>query len=341
MGGRGRNRREEGGRGREGEVREGWEESAGGGSKGAGGGGKGRVKRREGGGGGRRELKNLSCAGCQYRLMSYTVKQKPRLNPAVKYKPISKLGIFALSLPITCFGLGCWQYQRRKWKLGLLDKIEERAHLPPIDLPHSVEELQSDAMEFCPVRLTGEFIHKMEIQVGFRPSHHPELNPSQANKLGVYILTPFRVKDSDLTVIVNRGWVPLNFRSRHTRSKGNVEGEVTITGLVVNGERKVFFARDNPDPSKRWFWSRKAREEIASYLGVDPVIIDSDIKSTFEGGPIGGQTNLKLRNKHLDYMLTWWLFALTGGVIWYKKFIHGGKLGKEFISVMKHPTFRK
>lgn len=38
----------------------------------------------------------------------------------------------------------------------------------------------------------------------------------------------------------------------------------------------------------------------SSYLYIDAVE-----QTTVPGGPIGGQTQVKLRNEHLQYMITW------------------------------------
>ena len=44
---------------------------------------------------------------------------------------------------------------------------------------------------------------------------------------------------------------------------------------------------------------------MASAVGALPIIVDSDAASSVEGGPIGGQTRVTLRNEHLQYIITW------------------------------------
>lgn len=52
-------------------------------------------------------------------------------------------------------------------------------------------------LEYTPVWLEGEFDHKRESMVGFRPNFQPELTPEgfKANH-GVLIVTPFKMKDT-------------------------------------------------------------------------------------------------------------------------------------------------
>lgn len=44
-------------------------------------------------------------------------------------------GYLLLALPITAFGLGCWQVQRKQWKENLIKTLEERTKLPPVPIP--------------------------------------------------------------------------------------------------------------------------------------------------------------------------------------------------------------
>ena len=43
--------------------------------------------------------------------------------------------LFLALVPIVTFGLGTWQIQRLRWKVGLIELYEERLSTPPITLP--------------------------------------------------------------------------------------------------------------------------------------------------------------------------------------------------------------
>jgi surfeit locus 1 family protein len=42
-------------------------------------------------------------------------------------------------MPIFTFALGTWQLQRLKWKVNLIDELEEKLELPPLSLPSKIK----------------------------------------------------------------------------------------------------------------------------------------------------------------------------------------------------------
>lgn len=46
-------------------------------------------------------------------------------------------------------------------------------------------------------------------------------------------------------------------------------------------------------------------EEMAELANTSYLFIDAVKESTVPGGPIGGQTQINLRNEHLQYIITW------------------------------------
>lgn len=44
---------------------------------------------------------------------------------------------------------------------------------------------------------------------------------------------------------------------------------------------------------------------MAEAVGAAPVFLDANANSSVPDGPVGGQTNVTLRNEHLSYIFTW------------------------------------
>ena len=63
------------------------------------------------------------------------------------------------------------------------------------------------------------------------------------------------------------------------------------------------FVNANEVEKKRWHFLDV--ESMANTVGALPIIVDSDTASSVEGGPVGGQTRIALRNEHLQYIITW------------------------------------
>lgn len=44
---------------------------------------------------------------------------------------------------------------------------------------------------------------------------------------------------------------------------------------------------------------------MAKLVNSKPILIDAVVECSIDGGPIGGQTNISLRNEHVSYIITW------------------------------------
>jgi surfeit locus 1 family protein len=204
---------------------------------------------------------------------------------------------------IICFaillGLGTWQMVRLDWKTDLIAERTARLEAPPIALP--TDDAALSAAMWAPVSVTGRFLHDQEILLAAR---------SQRGNVGVHVLTPM-VREEGPTVLINRGWVPDARRDPATRAAAQVEGPVTVVGLVTPGAGRNAFTPDN-DPATN-FWLSVDYPAMAAVVGraLQPVVIDADATPNEGGFPLGGQTRLDIPNDHLQYAITWYLLALT------------------------------
>lgn len=220
---------------------------------------------------------------------------------------LAVLGLLALAGVVGLSALGLWQVQRLGWKLALIERVESRAHAAPVEVPGPAQWAGIADDEYHRVRLTGRFLHERETLVQAVTEHGG----------GHWVLTPL-VTGRGFTVLVNRGFVPPERRDSATRSAGQVEGEVAVTGLLRLTEPKGAFLRENDPVSGRWY-SRDVAA-IAQAGGLDavaPYFVDADATPNPGGFPLGGLTVLRFSNNHLGYALTWFALATmvaAGGV---------------------------
>ncbi|KAM5146637.1 surfeit locus protein 1 [Mantella aurantiaca] len=230
---------------------------------------------------------------------------------------------FLLLIPVGTFSLGTWQVQRRKWKLKLIEQMESRVNSAPITL--STDPADREKLEYRPVKVRGHFDHSKELYLQPRTLMDPAKEAREAGQIssntksGAHVVTPFYCTDLGITILVNRGFVPKKKINPETRTKGQVEDEVELVGIVRQTEnRKPFVPANDPERNR---WHYRDLEAMAKQTGAEPILIDASFASTVPGGPIGGQTRVTLRNEHMQYIVTWYGLCAVTTFMWIRKFI--------------------
>ncbi|MGY9048585.1 MAG: SURF1 family protein [Rhodobacterales bacterium] len=199
--------------------------------------------------------------------------------------------------------LGVWQVERLSWKRELITRVDARLAASAVAAPSSKEwaDLTRDTDEYRRVTISGKFLHEDETLV----QAVTELGG------GYWVMTPLVTPEGSYQI--NRGFVPSDHSDPASRSQGQVQGRVTITGLIRISEPKGGFLRENDPAQGRWY-SRDVGA-ISADIGVTtaPFFIDADATPNPGGYPIGGLTVVNFRNAHLSYALTW--FALAIGTL--------------------------
>lgn len=208
-----------------------------------------------------------------------------------------------------------WQIDRYSWKIDLIDKINSQLAAAPVEMP--MGELVPADWQYRRVSLTGTFDHSKEIHL---------FAVADPGREGFQIITPFIRAGTGEVVLVNRGWVPKDNVDPSTRREGQLDGEMTVTGIVREpyGKDWSFMPDNNPEKN---VWLYRELKLMAAHLNLEvaPVFVELD-KSDIPGGlPIGGQTRVSLPNNHIQYAFTWFGLAIAMLVIFV---IYGLKRGQ-------------
>lgn len=216
-------------------------------------------------------------------------------------------GLAAAVMIAGCLGLGIWQLDRLSWKTDLMATVAGRIDGPAIDLAAAVAD--PAAADFRPIRLTGRFDHAAEMQVGART----------VDRIGgVDLMTPLRVTqgaDAGRTVLVLRGWVPLDRRAAATRPGSRPDATMVVAGWVRQPVRRTGWAdlvlpADRPDAG---YWLRIDLDSMAAAAGLAeplPVYVQAGPDAADPTGlPRGRAPAVDLPNPHLSYALTWFGLA--------------------------------
>lgn len=232
---------------------------------------------------------------------------RPRAVP----RSVAVAGALTLIGTVILCGLGTWQLQRLAWKQNLVAMVEARSQAPAVPLPPEAAwpALVRESDEYRKVTLAGRFDHDREVQV-FTSLQDERFDVSGP---GWWVMTPL-MREDGTAVLVNRGFVPYEFRDPATRAAAHVEGDVEITGLLRLPEEGNIFTPDNKPGSRTWYVRDPLA--IAAAEGIDrvaPFFVDADATPNPGGLPQGGATRVAFRNDHLGYAITW--FGLAASLV--------------------------
>ena len=202
-------------------------------------------------------------------------------------------------------GLGSWQVQRLIWKNDLTAGRQAALDVEPVELP-GIDRVV-ERMSFRRVIVTGVFQHDQEFY----------LYAPQSGRSGYRVITPV-LQQLGLVLLVDRGWVPDDKRDPATRAQGQIEGEVTITGIVRNDIVGVQGpVPDNDVANNEWFWVDPAAMSAVHGMYYRPALVVADDTANPGGWPLGDAAVPGLRNAHLGYAITWFSLAIALVVIWF------------------------
>ena len=227
-----------------------------------------------------------------------------------------KLTLLAVAGVAMLIGLGTWQLQRLFWKQGLTRQIEMRARADSVPLPVALGNWsQTSDIEYLRVRLSGTFDHDSERHLYTVVKGRP----------GWRIITPLKTIENTI-VMVDRGYVSPSLKNPETRAAGQLRGAVTVTGLARAPGGKNAFTPASDLERNIWYW-RDLEGMTASVLDtaergrLAPFFIEADASPVPGNWPKGGATRVKLSNRHLEYVVTWYglavaLLVVYGAIVW-------------------------
>ena len=207
------------------------------------------------------------------------------------------LGAFA-----TTVGLGTWQVQRLAWKTDLIAEIEDAKTNAPLtarDLPTTDTEWK--AKNFWPVKLTGTWNNEIEYHLA--PRYYN-------SKLGYHVVQPLVLADKR-TVLVNRGWIPADYKEIERRPRSIGVGRATVTGMIRYGSERNPFTPENQKEKNVWFGRDvQAMADFYELKNVLPAMVDAVGEQDVSTLPIPSDGAIRLRNDHATYVFTWYAIAL-------------------------------
>lgn len=105
-----------------------------------------------------------------------------------------------VSLLTLLVSLGIWQLGRADQKAALLELQKQRIQDAPLQL-NATADADAEALRYRKVMVQGHYDGAHQFLVD---------NQVFNGRVGFFVLTPYKIGNSELAVLVNRGWVPAN-----------------------------------------------------------------------------------------------------------------------------------
>lgn len=212
--------------------------------------------------------------------------------------------IMYIALMVLLINLGFWQLQRAEQKRAYLAQQAQvmAAEKLVIDA-NTTEELA--ALKFHPVSVAGEF----------DAAHQFLLDNQHVNgKVGYYVLTPLSLS-SGKTLLVNRGWVPLNVDRKIKPDVSLQQKQVTLSGRVNSFPGVGIKIAGAEIPSADWpaVVQLVDTKVLAKVLQTELLDYQVEMDATANEGYMRNWTiPVEISpEKHVAYALQWFGLALT------------------------------
>lgn len=174
--------------------------------------------------------------------------------------------------------LAYWQWERHLGKQIYIADLEHRLNEPVADFSSLSKSLSGDWSKayFRRVKISGEYDFDREIALR---------NRKYEGAPGFHLVTPFKISGGEESVLVDRGFVPLNFADRSDWPKFRTNAPRTFIGLVKESMTPKPLSPADPTPTSAQSldaWLRVEIPKIQEQLPYAVLPIYIEIMSTTE-----------------------------------------------------------
>ena len=223
---------------------------------------------------------------------------KPTLVPTI---------VFLLVLPVL-LRLGFWQLDRAEEKRGLITLFKQQNELGPLLIKDTIEF--DGKLNYRTAKVTGKYNLEKQIFIDNKIHH---------GKTGVYVMTPFKLDNSEYSVLVNRGWVPMAIDRLSLPKIKTPTQTLVLNGKIKISTKKPFTVGDQIQSNQGWpalmQWINITEVEKKSGLKLLPYIflLGEEEKSGYVRNwkPVVMQPE-----KSTSYAVQWFALALALTIIY-------------------------
>ena len=158
-----------------------------------------------------------------------------------RFKFSLKISFIGLIFIILFLRLSYWQWTRHLEKKTYIETLDARLKEEVLPLSELIAVSRSTDW--------GKYIHRRVLVKGIFDYQHEILlrNRKHQGHPGVHILTPLKISNSDQVVLIDRGYLPLEYSKKELRNKFQRKGEHEVYGLVKETMPRRIFSPQDPE----------------------------------------------------------------------------------------------
>ncbi len=223
---------------------------------------------------------------------------KPGLIPTI---------VTLLILPVL-LRLGFWQLDRAEEKRDLIELFKQQNELGPLFIKDTLK--YDEKLNYRTAQVAGNYNSKKQIFID---------NKIHQGKTGVYVMTPFKLKNSEYSILVNRGWQPMVIDRSSLPEIKTPTQTLALKGKIKINTKKPFTVGEQFQSNKGWpalmQWISISEIEKISGLKLLPYIFLLDEKE--KSGYVRNWKPVVMQpEKSTSYAVQWFTLALALVIIY-------------------------
>lgn len=201
--------------------------------------------------------------------------------------------------------LGNWQLSRAQEKEERQTQLNQLSQQPIISLP------------VAPVRLEDYRYRKVEVFGTYVPEHMIYLdNKINRGRAGYHIVTPLKLGNSSMHVLINRGWIATGRTRSELPDIPVPNGKISVIGIAESPEIRTLELSTETVSGKVWENLHLDRYRKVTGLTLQPVILLQENDNVKDGlirewtRPDSGAS------RNLGYAFQWFSMALAALILY-------------------------
>jgi len=200
--------------------------------------------------------------------------------------------------------LGNWQLERAAYKTEMQARIERAERAPAVHIPP--QPTDAETFSYRRAEGTGRFVPEATILLD---------NRVRDGVVGYEVITPLRLKDSTLHVLVNRGWVKALESRAQLPSVPTPPGEVTVEGMALPPTTRYVELSDQTVSGSVWQNLKFEQYGERFGLALQPLILQQ--RNDLPDGLIRSWKRPDAGvDKHRAYALQWFVMSAVIAIIY-------------------------